>query len=87
MQVDLQKTFPEKPYACPKYLAAHFCGSAFQKNGLAFLQVLDEVGMTLVDWQRGNFHCELLQHLENPLNRSYNLFHFAIPVFGQKVPI
>ena len=30
------------------------------------LLVLDEVGMTLVDWQRGNFHCELMQHPENP---------------------
>ena len=57
-----------------------------QKNVLAFLQELDDVGMTLVDWQRGNFHCELIQHPETLLNHSYNLFHFAIPAFGQKVP-
>ena len=34
------------------------------QNGLAFLQELDEVRMTLIDWQRGNFHCELIQHPE-----------------------
>ena len=83
--LDLQKRFP-KNHVYPKGLAALLCGSVLQKNGLAFLQELDEVGMTLVDWQRGNFHCELIQHPEIPLNRSYNLFHFAIPVFGQKVP-
>ena len=43
------------------------CGSALQKNGLAFLQELDEVRMTLVDWY---FHCELIQHPETPLNHS-----------------
>ena len=35
---------------CPKCLAALHCGKALQKNGSAFLQELDEVGMTLVDW-------------------------------------
>ena len=47
--LDLQKRFPIYN-VCPKCLAAHFCGSAYQENGLAFLQELDEVGMTLVDW-------------------------------------
>ena len=47
--LDLQKRFP-KNHVCPKCLAALLCGSALQKNGLAFLQELDEVGMTLVDW-------------------------------------
>ena len=42
----------------------------FPKNRLAFLLGLDEVGMTLVNWLRVNFHCELIQHPENPLNRS-----------------
>ena len=53
--LDLQKLFP-KNHVCPKCLAALLCGSAFLKNGLAFLQELDEVGITLVDWQRGNSH-------------------------------
>ena len=47
--LDLQKRFPID-HVCPKCLAAHLCGAAHQKNGLAFLQDLDEVGMTLVDW-------------------------------------
>ena len=46
--LDLQKRFPIY-HVCPKCLAAHFCGSAFPENGLAF-QKLDEVGKTLVDW-------------------------------------
>ena len=49
MQVDLQKRFPIY-HVCPKCLAALPCGSAFLYNGLASLQELDEVGMTLVDW-------------------------------------
>ena len=69
--LDLQKRFPIN-HVCPKCLAAHFCGSAFQKNGLAFHQELDEAGKTQVDWQRGNVHCVLIQHLENLSNRSYN---------------
>ena len=43
-QLDLQKRFPIY-HACPKYLAAHRCGSAFPENGLAFRQDLDEVGI------------------------------------------
>ena len=46
---DLQKRFPIY-LVCPKCLAAHRCGSALQKNVLAFHQELDEVGKTLVDW-------------------------------------
>ena len=38
------KTFPEKNMCCPKCLVARLCGSAFQKNGLAFLQELDDGG-------------------------------------------
>ena len=45
----LQKRFPIY-HVCPKCLAALLCGSALQKNSSAFLQELDEVGMTLVDW-------------------------------------
>ena len=37
-------------------------------------------GKTLVDWQRGNVHCILIQHLENLSNHSNNWFHSAIPV-------
>ena len=85
MHVDLQKHFPIY-HVCPKCLAALLCGSAFQKNGLAFLQELDEVGMALVDWLRGNVHCELIQHPENPWNRSYNLFHFGVPVLSLVIP-
>ena len=47
--LDLQKRFPIY-HSCPKCLAAHRCGSALQKNGLAFHQELDEVGKTQVDW-------------------------------------
>ena len=47
--LDWQKRFP-KNHVCPKHLAALLCGSAFLQNGSAFLQELDEVGMTLVDW-------------------------------------
>ena len=45
--VGFAKSSP-KNHACPKYLAAHRCGSAFQENGL-FHQELDELGKTLVD--------------------------------------
>ena len=48
-RVDLQKRFPIY-HVCPKCLAALLCSSAFQKNGLAFHQELDEVGKTQVDW-------------------------------------
>ena len=47
--LDLQKRFPIY-HVCPKCLAALLCGSALQKNGLAFHQELDEVGNTQVDW-------------------------------------
>ena len=47
--LDLQKRYPIH-HVCPKCLAAFLCGSALQKNVLDFLQELDEVGMTLVDW-------------------------------------
>ena len=47
--LDLQKRFPIL-HVCPKCLAALLCGSSFLWNGLAFLQELDEVGKTLVDW-------------------------------------
>ena len=49
MHVDLQKRFPIY-HVCPKCLAALLCGSAIRKNVSTSLQVLDEVGMTLVDW-------------------------------------
>ena len=49
MPLDLQKRFPIY-HACPKYLAAHCCGSAFPENGFAFHQELDEEGRTQVDW-------------------------------------
>ena len=65
MHVDLQKRFPIC-HVCPKCLAALLCGAAIRKNASTSLQVSDEVGMTLVDWQRGNFHCELIQHPGNP---------------------
>ena len=48
-QLDWQKRFPIY-HVCPKCLAALLCGSAFLQNGWTFLQELDEVGMTLVDW-------------------------------------
>ena len=53
-----------------------------RKNASTMFQVSDEVRMTLVDRQRGNFHCVPIQHPENPQNRSYNLLHFVVPAFG-----
>ena len=44
-----KKRFPIY-HVCPKCLAALLCGSALRKNVSTSLQVLDEVGMTLVDW-------------------------------------
>ena len=49
IQVDLQKRFPIY-HVCPKCLAALLCGTAIRKNVSTYLQVSDEVGMTLVDW-------------------------------------
>ena len=49
MHVDSQKSFPIY-HVCPKCLAALLCGSALRQNVSTSLQVLDEVGMTLVDW-------------------------------------
>ena len=46
--LDLKKRFPIF-YVCPKFLAALLCGAAIRKNVSTSLQVLDEVGMTLVD--------------------------------------
>ena len=60
--VDLQKRFPTY-HAYSKYLADYHCGSAFSKDGLASLQDHDNVGVTLVDWQRGIVHWVLIQHL------------------------
>ena len=42
------------------------------KNGLAFRQDLEKVGVTPVDWERGIVHCVLIQHLYNLSNHSYN---------------
>ena len=74
---DVQKRFPIY-HVCPKYLAARRCGSAFPENGFTFRQDLDEVGKTLVYWQRGIVHCVLIQHLENLSNHSCNEFHSLI---------
>ena len=49
MHVDLQKRFPIY-HVYPKCLAALLRGTALRKNASTSLQVLDEVGMTLVDW-------------------------------------
>ena len=40
--LDLQKRFPIY-HACPEYLAAYRCGSAFPENGLAFSEDLEKV--------------------------------------------
>ena len=60
--LDLQERFPINP-SNSKYLAVHFCGSAFPENGSASRQDHDKVGVTLVNWQRGMVHCVLIQHL------------------------
>ena len=49
MHVDLQKRFLIF-HVCPKCLAALLCGTAIRRLASTVLQVLDEVGMTLVDW-------------------------------------
>ena len=48
--LDLQKRFPIY-HACPKYLAARRCGSAFPENGSAFRQDFEKVGKR---WLTGN---------------------------------
>ena len=48
MHVDLQKRFPIY-HVCPKCMAALLCGAAIRMKASTSLQVLDEVGMTLVD--------------------------------------
>ena len=48
-QLDWLKRFPIY-HVCPKCLAALLSGSAIRKNVSTSLQILDEVGMTLVDW-------------------------------------
>ena len=58
--VDLQ-SFPIY-HACPKYLAAYRCGSAFPQDGLASRQDHDKVEVPLVDWERGMVHCVLTRH-------------------------
>ena len=40
----------------------------------------------MVDWSRGNLNCDLIQHPENPANRSYNLLHFAVLVLCLTIP-
>ena len=60
--VDFQKRFPIY-HDYPRYLAAYHGGSAFLRDGVASLQDLDEVGVTLVDWQRGMVGCVLIQYI------------------------
>ena len=47
--LDLQKRFPIY-HVYPKCLAALLCGAAIRMKASTSLQVLDEVGMALVDW-------------------------------------
>ena len=61
-RVDLQKRFL-KNHACPKYLAAYRCGSAFLQNGVAFRQDQEKVEVTQVDWERVIVHYVLIQYL------------------------
>ena len=63
--MDLQKRFPIY-HVWPKCMAALPCGAAIRRKVSTILRVLGVMGKTLVDWQRGNFHCELIQHPENP---------------------
>ena len=73
--LDLQKKNP-KYHACPKYLAARCCGSAFPENGSAFHQDFEKVGLRLVTWE-----CPLRNwfNILNLSNHSYKWLHFAIP--------
>ena len=74
--LDLQKRFPIY-HACPKYLAAHRCGSALPENGLAFRQAFEKVGVTLVDWERGIVHYVLIQHQTTSLESFRQLTSFC----------
>ena len=47
--LDLQKRFPIY-HPCPKYLAAHRCGSAFSQDGLASSQDREKSGKNTVGW-------------------------------------
>ena len=49
-----------------------FSERRYERKASTSLQILDEMEMTMVDWKRENFHCVLIQHPENPYNRSYN---------------
>ena len=42
------------------------------KERQTFRKDSENVRKTQVDWQRGNVHCVLIQHLENLSNHSYN---------------
>ena len=69
--VDLQKTFPDVP--CVSQMSGGLSVRlSIPQNGLAFRQDLEKVGKTLFDWERGNVHCALNQHLENLSNHSDN---------------
>ena len=59
------KTFPDVPGVC-QMLGGPSLRLGTIKKCLNILLVSDVVGKTLVDWQRGKFHCELIQHPENP---------------------
>ena len=60
MHVDVQKRFPTY-HVCPKCLAALLCGKVIRRFASTVLQVSDEVGLTLVDWERGNLHWKSLE--------------------------
>ena len=53
------KTFPDA-------WRPSLCGAATRRKASTSLQVSDVLGKTLVDWERGNFHCELIQRPESP---------------------
>ena len=67
-------------------MAALLFGAAIRMKASTSLQVSDVLGKTLVDWLRGNFHCELIQHPGSPWNRSYNLLHFVVLVLSLIIP-
>ena len=64
--LDLQKNVSRYTMCVPNAWRLIFAAQHSYRTALAFHQELDEVGKTLVDWQRGNVHCVLIQHPENP---------------------
>ena len=68
--LDLQKHFP-KYHAYPRMSGGLSLRLNIPQDSLASRQDHDNVEATLVDWERGIVHCELIQYLLNLSSHSY----------------